>query len=56
MQSLTELAKAIHEATGYEGKELEQATFVAATIFADAVGRKDIGNYFANRAAGSVSK
>lgn len=51
MAKLTDLAVAIHEATGYDGKLLEQATFVAAAVFADAMGHKSIGDYFSNRAA-----
>lgn len=49
---LTELASAIHEGTGYTGELLTQATFVAAALFADLHGRKDIGDYFVARAEG----
>jgi hypothetical protein len=50
--TLHDLAEDIHEATGYEGETLQAATYVAAMVLADLVGRRDIGNYFAARAEG----
>ena len=49
MTNLNELAAKIKEATGMEGKELEAFTFLTAAVYADIVGRKDIGDYFQKR-------
>jgi hypothetical protein len=47
--NIQNLAKEINEKTGMEGKELEAFTFLASAVFADAMGRKDIGDYFQGR-------
>lgn len=49
MKNLSELAMMIHEATGMEGKELEAYTFLVAAVYADVMGHKPIGDYFAGR-------
>lgn len=48
--TIADLAEAIHNATGYTGAHLTQATLVASALLADAVGRKDIGDHFFERA------
>jgi hypothetical protein len=47
--TLNGLAEKINEHTGMEGKELETFTFLCAAVFADAMGHKNIGDYFAGR-------
>lgn len=47
--TIASLAEKINEATGMEGKELEAFTFLAAAVYADVMGRKDIGDYFQKR-------
>lgn len=43
------LATKINEATGYEGAELETATFLVAMIRADLAGNKEIADYYQGR-------
>jgi hypothetical protein len=47
--TIEKLATDIHEATGYKGAELETATFLAAMIYADAHGCKDVADYYQGR-------
>lgn len=47
--TISRLAEEIHDATGMTGKELEAFTFLTAAVYADIVGRKDIGDYFQKR-------
>ncbi len=46
---ILDLAKAINKTTGMTGKELETATFLAAAIMANLVGKKGIGDYYQRR-------
>lgn len=50
------LIESIHEATGATGKDLEQATFFAAAVYADFMDRSEIGDYFMLRMQESSSK
>ncbi len=50
------LAELIHEHTGEEGKKLEALTFYVAACYADAMGRKDIGDYFNERCQASTKQ
>lgn len=43
------LAAGINETTGWTGKELMAATFIAAAVWCDVNGRKDIGDYYIGR-------
>ena len=47
--NIADLADMINEQTGAEGAELECMTFYIAAGFADCMGKKDIGDYFAKR-------
>lgn len=47
--SILGLATKIHQATGAEGAELEMLTFYVAACYADALKRKDLGDYFDGR-------
>ena len=47
--TIEKLATDINEATGYVGAELETATFLAAMVWADLHGRKDIADYYQRR-------
>lgn len=50
------LAKTIHDHNGMEGAELEAFTFYVSACFADAMGRKDIGDYFNGRCQKAKAK
>lgn len=54
--TLSAFAYKYAEATGCDMATAEQATFVAATLLADMVGRRDIGDYFSGRASEMESK
>lgn len=50
------LAEVIHEATGEEGPELDALTFLVSAWYADALGRRDIGDYFDKRCKEATAK
>lgn len=49
--NLTQIALTYAQATGCDAATAAQAAFVAATLLADMVGRRDIGDYFSQRAS-----
>lgn len=53
---LTKFAIEYAQKTGCDAAQATQASFVIATLLADIVGRKDIGNYFSKRASDMEGK
>ena len=50
MVSLSHIAAEYQTLSGCDDATAQQAAFVAATLLADMVGHRDIGDYFAERA------